>query len=117
MVESVKCRKCRKDLIDSLANVSSFETEKSCEEGCRTFSEGTLLFLNEEALPEWIKTNVEAEAWMKGKLNCNNCKTRVGGFDFVSGLRCNCRKMVLPTVHLIRSKIDVKYFKINTPIS
>lgn len=108
MIESVKCRNCRKDLIDSPDNVYSFKTENSCEEDCRTFFDGTLLFLNEEALPEWITTKVEAEAWMKGKLNCNNCKGRVGGFDFVSGLRCNCRKMLLPTVHLIRSKIDVK---------
>ena len=42
--------------------------------------------------------------WTKGRLNCPNCQSRLGGFDFVSGADY--------PVHLIKSKID--YWKKST---
>ena len=36
--------------------------------------------------------------WTKGRLNCPNCQSRIGGFDFVSGADY--------PVHLIKSKVD-----------
>ncbi|KAJ9580748.1 hypothetical protein L9F63_024074, partial [Diploptera punctata] len=45
--------------------------------------------------------------WQKGRLNCPKCRGRVGSFDFVSGLKCDCGKHVLPPVHVVRSKVDI----------
>ncbi|KAF4518437.1 hypothetical protein B566_EDAN002090 [Ephemera danica] len=49
----------------------------------------------------------EISGWTKGRLNCPQCQARVGGFDFVSGARCPCSG-ALPSVHVIRSKADLK---------
>lgn len=48
--------------------------------------------------------------WLKGKLICPNCNLRVGSFDFVSGMKCLCKKYLLPQIHLVKSKVDI-YFQ------
>jgi len=50
------------------------------------------------------------EDWQKGKLSCPNCNLRVGSFDFVGGMKCPCKKYVLPQIHLVKSKVDI-YFR------
>jgi len=48
--------------------------------------------------------------WQKGKLSCPNCNLRVGSFDFIGGMKCPCKKYVLPQIHLVKSKTDI-YFR------
>lgn len=47
--------------------------------------------------------------WQKGKLSCPNCNLRVGSFDFICGMKCPCKKFVLPQIHMVKSKVDI-YF-------
>merc|ERR1712020_605809 len=49
-------------------------------------------------MPDWILQKVEEAGWTKGRLNCPQCQSRLGGFDFISGADY--------PVHLIKSKVD-----------
>lgn len=110
MYKNVKCRKCRqvlfgKDECSKISNAHNWNVEDSTP--CASITEEKLVFLNEDHLPEWVKSVIEAEQWSKGKLNCFHCNYRIGSFDFVSGMKCDCASFILPSVHLIKSKIDI----------
>ncbi len=47
--------------------------------------------------------SVQAQ-WTVGKLNCQNCAARLGGFNFVSRSECPCGRDA--TVHLNKSRVD-----------
>ncbi|RWR98408.1 hypothetical protein B4U79_02756, partial [Dinothrombium tinctorium] len=56
---------------------------------------------------EWIKQQLDASSWIKGKLVCPcNRGTRLGSYDFVHGSKCACNEHVLPSVHLVKSHVD-----------
>lgn len=108
----IKCRSCRLILLDSTNTKESLfvcahntpcnpfnKSEKDCDEN--------MIFLNEDSLPNWIQEIIEKHEWSKGRLNCLNCNSRIGSFDFVSGMKCFCDSNVLPPVHLIKSKLDL----------
>lgn len=42
--------------------------------------------------------------WTTGKLNCQHCGARLGGFNFLNCSRCPCGHDT--TVHLIKSRVD-----------
>lgn len=114
MSNEVRCKTCRKllfdkdmckDLLVNAHNISLNETKNSME--CPSMVESHNIFLSEDLLPEWIKTRIESEEWSKGRINCSQCDSRIGAFDFVSGTKCECTKYLLPPVHLIKSKIDL----------
>lgn len=113
MGSEIKCKKCRtvllgdieKDLISAHGTCNN-EIDSNI---CNSLGDKNMLYLSGECVPPWIKTAIEAENWTKGKLNCQ-CNNRVGSFDFVSGQTCECGKQVLPSIRLIRSKVD--YFKL-----
>lgn len=110
----IKCRKCRTRLLCvQPKDILNAHNEEACLEGnvnesnCLTVQERNEIFLLEDNLPEWISKEVETSQWTKGKLKCSGCDSRVGSFDFISGTRCHCSKGVLPSVHLVRSKVDL----------
>lgn len=47
--------------------------------------------------------SVQAQ-WTVGKLNCQNCGARLGGFNFVNRSECPCGRDA--TVHLNKSRVD-----------
>lgn len=108
----VKCKKCRKTIINSsecsdLLINAHHEPLSASESDCYTVAEQNVVFLTEDTLPEWIMGKVQEAEWSKGRLNCLHCDSRLGGFDFVSGSKCHCTKNVMPAVHLIKSKVDL----------
>ncbi|XP_017779210.1 PREDICTED: E3 ubiquitin-protein ligase RNF180-like [Nicrophorus vespilloides] len=112
MYQSMKCKKCRTVIFDEeqcksiFVNSHNGDYEEDISDlDCQV--EETLVFLNEDKLPDWIKSEVEAVQWSKGKLNCKSCNNRLGAFDFVSGPKCGCNEFILPSVHMIKSKIDL----------
>lgn len=115
MLRKVQCRKCREIIINNekecefLLSAHSETAMKTSdnEENCETLNDDNLLYLNEDFIPEWIRNLIEQEQWSKGKIHCKNCNCRIGSFDFISGLKCNCSKYVLPPVHLVKSKVDL----------
>nr|XP_014352105.1 PREDICTED: E3 ubiquitin-protein ligase RNF180 isoform X2 [Latimeria chalumnae] len=60
--------------------------------------------VNIEALPDWITGEIEEAQWTIGKLSCLYCGARLGGFNFVSNVKCPCGQDV--TVHLCKSRTD-----------
>lgn len=112
MYTQVKCKKCRKVIIDKTQSVNLFLNAHNLpldntESDCPTIAEQKVVFLAEDALPEWIMQKVQEVEWSKARLNCQQCDSRLGGFDFISGNKCECLRNVLPAVHLIKSKVDL----------
>uniref|UniRef100_A0A8D8BR16 E3 ubiquitin-protein ligase RNF180 n=1 Tax=Culex pipiens TaxID=7175 RepID=A0A8D8BR16_CULPI len=111
----IKCRKCSNPLaaIDDahvLAVHSRREFAADSLPACPTERDGAEVFLHEDHLPGWMNAEIEQTQWTRGKLKCTKCGQKVGSFDFVSGVRCKCPVggSVLPAVHLVRSKVDVR---------
>ncbi|KXJ83787.1 hypothetical protein RP20_CCG025491 [Aedes albopictus] len=116
----IKCKKCANQLAEIEAqyvlSVHSETTTTITEsddnqdvEICQTEAENAEVFIHEDHLPDWMRVEIEQSQWTKGKLKCPKCAFKVGSFDFVSGTRCKCTlNQVLPSVHFIRSKVDLK---------
>ncbi|XP_065086298.1 uncharacterized protein LOC135708225 [Ochlerotatus camptorhynchus] len=115
----VKCKKCASQLLDTedryilsahSASASTAATSGEDEAAfCPTKVENAEVFIHEDHLPDWMQAEIEQSQWTKGKLKCFKCGLKVGSFDFVSGTRCKCElNSVLPSVHFIRSKVDLR---------
>lgn len=112
MYTEIKCKKCRKIIINAsqCSNIlinAHHEPLTVSEAECYTILEQNVVFLTEDSVPKWIKQKIEEAEWSKGRINCVNCESRLGGFDFISGTKCQCEKNVVPSIHLIKSKIDL----------
>lgn len=110
----IQCKVCRQIILNEIECNSlllSAHNEplqnSSPEDYCESLLTLNSIYLNEEHLPAWLLSLIEHENWAKGKINCSSCKGRIGSFDFLSGLKCDCNKFVLPPVHLVKSKIDL----------
>lgn len=111
----IKCRKCRtvvmKVLIDNLLDAHSDKFENylaQIRSDCPSIIGRTEIYLNEDALEQWIQDEIEKSEWTKGRLKCIKCTANVGSFDFVTGQKCECKQFNQPSVHFIRSKIDIE---------
>ncbi|XP_046396932.1 E3 ubiquitin-protein ligase RNF180-like [Ischnura elegans] len=109
---SVRCKKCRKvlflhqdfPLLDRHGN----EIDKySGEDSCPNQRDEFLWYLDPDKSPLWILSSVEEVGWTKGKIACPECHCRIGSFDFVSGSQCSCHVHALPSLHLVKAKVDV----------
>lgn len=106
MINTIKCKKCRILLCHNTQFVNIHDLTDGKD--CATITEQKLLFINEEAVPEWILSVIKENNWTKGKLHCTDCNTRIGAFDFISGSKCACDNYTLPAIYLIVSKVDVE---------
>lgn len=112
MYKEVKCKKCRKTIINELQIKNLFLNAHNLpltveHDICETVNEEHKLYLNEENIPDWIKLVLEAGEWSKGKINCQFCDFRIGGFDFISGSKCSCTNNILPHIYIVKSKVDL----------
>ncbi|XP_069017020.1 E3 ubiquitin-protein ligase RNF180-like [Embiotoca jacksoni] len=94
----LRCRKCRKAIIDSTCLSTVQATEESSAAVCRIWH------VNVDTMPEWILISVNQAQWTVGKLNCQNCGARLGGFNFINCSECPCGQD--GTVHLSKSRVD-----------
>lgn len=117
VVTRIKCRKCRTVISNvassKLMNAHSepFSIDLDAQHDCPTVSGRTELYIMEDAFDKWIQDEIERSEWTKGKLKCIKCSSNVGSFDFVTGQNCECRQYNQPSVHFIRSKVDVETIK------
>ncbi|XP_055369521.1 E3 ubiquitin-protein ligase RNF180 isoform X2 [Betta splendens] len=93
----LRCRRCRKLVIDSTCLEMVDETISSA-------AVCNIWHVNADLLPDWILTSVHQAQWTVGKLNCQNCSARLGGFNFLSNSQCPCGRY--NTVHLNKSRVD-----------
>ncbi|XP_051267613.1 E3 ubiquitin-protein ligase RNF180 isoform X2 [Dicentrarchus labrax] len=94
----LRCRRCRKGIIDSTCLSMVEATDESSAAVC------SIWHVNVDTLPEWILTSVHQAQWTVGKLNCQNCSARLGGFNFINRSECPCGRDA--TVHLNKSRVD-----------
>ncbi|KAM8827450.1 E3 ubiquitin-protein ligase RNF180 isoform 2-T2 [Spinachia spinachia] len=95
----LRCRRCRKGILDSTCLSMQVEaTDESASAVC------SIWHVNIDTLPEWILTSVHTAQWTVGRLNCQNCAGRLGGFNFVNRSLCPCG--LDATVHLNKSRVD-----------
>lgn len=100
----LKCHKCRNILFDDTCLLDSAD---NCDtKTCASYDIRRFIYISEDKVPDWIKNKIESEDWTKGKLNCQKCNNRIGGFDYVSGRKCDCGASVLPPIHLVSSHVD-----------
>lgn len=116
MTRQIKCKKCRKTVLDLsefpslLINAHNTQILGSNEDNpCTSLENHAKIFLQEETLPSWILNYIEQENWTKGKIFCPHCNYRMGGFDFISGKKCDCQLNILPSVYFVPSKVDVMH--------
>ncbi|KAA8584653.1 hypothetical protein FQN60_008438 [Etheostoma spectabile] len=97
----LRCRRCRKAIIDSTS----------------IKKDGWLSVLEKRGLmgavlADWVSfmweqveaTDDSSAAWTVGKLNCQNCGARLGGFNFINRSECPCGRDA--AVHLNKSRVD-----------
>lgn len=101
----IKCHKCRHVLVKDLLIVVN--RSAICDPlKCSSYNLNSFVYLSDDKLPDWIKSKVEEEQWTKGKITCEQCRSKVGSFDYVSGRKCECQESILPPVHLVGSQVD-----------
>ncbi|KAK7024465.1 hypothetical protein SK128_027491 [Halocaridina rubra] len=115
--ETVRCRKCRKILItnsECLINAHSQKHQKGKNDStdelvdCALESERSCLYIAEDFYPSFIVDALDESSWTKGKLHCPGCRARLGSFNFISGSHCACKSHIVPQVHLLVSKVDIR---------
>lgn len=53
---------------------------------------------------EWMKSEL-GKSEIEGKLHCEKCEAKVGGYSW-QGLRCLCGRWMVPAIHLNSAKVD-----------
>lgn len=114
MSNNYRCRKCRCCLFskestitchnEKLINVSD-DQQNECYD-----RSSNVIFVDDRKINEqWIQEQIDVGEWIKGRLTCptNNCKARVGCYNFINAEFCHCGKYQLPPIQFNRSKVDV----------
>ncbi|KAK2818861.1 hypothetical protein Q5P01_024422 [Channa striata] len=94
----LRCRRCRKGIIDSTCLEMVEDAIDSSAAVC------SIWHMNIDMLPEWMLTSIHQAQWTVGKLHCQNCGARLGGFNFINRSECPCGRDA--TVHLNKSRVD-----------
>ncbi|XP_031133429.1 E3 ubiquitin-protein ligase RNF180 isoform X1 [Sander lucioperca] len=94
----LRCRRCRKGIVDSTRLSMVEATDESSAAPC------SIWHVDVDTLPEWILASVHQAQWTVGKLKCQNCGARLGGFNFINRSECPCGRDA--TVHLNKSRVD-----------
>ena len=109
----VKCKHCRKDLFNKepihLLTSHSEAKTNSMDVGCEANSSDSCLYMLEDNVPEWIQNIINRESWTKGRLHCPHCNNRIGSFNFVKELKCDCGEFIAPPIRLTSSKVDISF--------
>ncbi|KAJ8286753.1 hypothetical protein GJAV_G00042880 [Gymnothorax javanicus] len=103
----LRCRKCRKCVVDSSCLLAvrpeCVSDNINAVDGVAT--ECRIWHLDSDNLPSWILASVLQAQWTSGKLICQHCGARLGGFNFINQPNCPCGQEL--TVHLCKSRLDL----------
>ncbi|KAK2587435.1 hypothetical protein KPH14_003145 [Odynerus spinipes] len=110
MIE-IKCKHCCKNLFpnEDVTLLTSHNTNKSDIEhtGCGPNFVEHFVYMSTENVPTWIQEIIDQTSWIKGRLNCPFCNTRIGSFNLVVDTKCSCGTCIVPPIKLIQSKLDI----------
>ncbi|XP_067653519.1 E3 ubiquitin-protein ligase RNF180-like [Haliotis asinina] len=107
----LRCRRCRCVVLVS-DDVINTHGQPVTEASCSSTSTSSVWFVsmeNEEL--SWIQEAISQAMWIKGKLNCPKCTSRLGSFDFVKSAHCPCGQQTLPGVYILRDRVDKMLLK------
>ncbi|KAJ8347020.1 hypothetical protein SKAU_G00284210 [Synaphobranchus kaupii] len=96
-VSVLRCRKCRKCVVDTSCLLRINAVDEVATE-CRIWH------VDFDNLPTWILASIHQARWTSGRLSCQHCGARLGGFNFVGQTKCPCGLDL--TVHLCKSRLD-----------
>ncbi|XP_061119310.1 E3 ubiquitin-protein ligase RNF180-like isoform X2 [Conger conger] len=99
-VPVLRCRKCRKCVVDASCLLTMNTVDDVAAE-CKIWH------MDFDNLPAWILASIHQACWTSGRLSCQHCGARLGGFNFLSQPRCPCGRDL--SVHLSRSRLDQDY--------
>lgn len=109
----VKCKRCRRNLSNNefiLLFTSHNEVKKNpMDVGCEANDSESCSYISMEKMPKWIEHAINQESWTKGRLHCPNCNNRIGTFNFINELKCNCSKFITLPVKITNSKVDILF--------
>uniref|UniRef100_A0A7N6ACU1 RING-type domain-containing protein n=1 Tax=Anabas testudineus TaxID=64144 RepID=A0A7N6ACU1_ANATE len=92
----LRCRRCRKGVIESTCLETVGEVSQClCFQVLHPITIHYMIYVS--------VVSVQAQ-WTVGKLNCQNCRARLGGFNFINRCECPCGRDA--TVHLNKSRVD-----------
>ncbi|XP_008322847.1 E3 ubiquitin-protein ligase RNF180 isoform X2 [Cynoglossus semilaevis] len=102
----LRCRKCRKAVADSTYLIMTHMDVREEDSVC------SIWHVNVDELPDWILSSVQQHfsfrlfqaQWTSGKLSCNKCGARLGGFNFIHRSKCPCGQEA--SVHFNKSRVD-----------
>ncbi|XP_076163789.1 E3 ubiquitin-protein ligase RNF180-like isoform X2 [Ptiloglossa arizonensis] len=77
--------------------------------GCAANETKSCSYVSVEDMPEWIKYTVNRESWTRGRLHCPYCNNRIGSFNFVNEMKCDCGKYITLPVRITNSKVDISF--------
>ncbi|XP_068711657.1 uncharacterized protein [Montipora foliosa] len=71
----------------------------------------TSWFLRDENKLPWVHESVEESSWTKGKIYCPKCRSRIGAFNYIQGVQCDCGKFTIPSIWIQKSRVDHIFLK------
>ncbi|KAL6267576.1 E3 ubiquitin-protein ligase RNF180-like [Pogonomyrmex barbatus] len=106
----VRCRHCCKSLFkgDSvLFNAHHEVKQDAANMKCQLNEFDCCSYMTLENVPDWIMNAIDQKSWIKGKLYCPYCNSRLGSFNFVNEMKCCCNEYVKPPIRIVNSKVDI----------
>ncbi|KAM8960853.1 E3 ubiquitin-protein ligase RNF180 [Pelodytes ibericus] len=102
----LRCRKCRKCVANSGCIIKDQECiqHQDCIGSSVYHGLCPIWHMDVEAIPHWMKQEIEKVRWTAGRLNCHYCGARLGAFNFVESTECPCGQLVI--IHLSKSRVD-----------
>ncbi|XP_029212127.2 LOW QUALITY PROTEIN: E3 ubiquitin-protein ligase RNF180-like [Acropora millepora] len=119
-ISRFRCRKCRITLFSSKhlyshASIDENDTTLKLnddqsldhdEVDISSFEKCSSWFLRDESELSWVTENIEEAKWTEGKIYCPKCKSRIGAFDYIHGVHCNCGKFTIPSIWIQKCRVD-----------
>ncbi|XP_015593707.1 E3 ubiquitin-protein ligase RNF180 [Cephus cinctus] len=109
-VTEVKCKRCRKALFTEeatpLLTAHGEIRTGPMHARCGTGAPEYCLYISLDNMPDWIREAVDKDHWIKGKLHCPYCHSRLGSFDLVNQTKCDCGEFLPPPIRIVHCKVD-----------
>ncbi|XP_001631042.2 uncharacterized protein LOC5510593 [Nematostella vectensis] len=102
--DTFRCRKCRVFLFNG-RSLAAFHKKTEAVDQCSSWYLDADQDCMRDTLP-WIHVIIVKAQWTEGKIYCPKCKSRIGAFNFIHGVRCSCFTYVIPAVWIQKCKVD-----------
>lgn len=110
----LRCKKCRETLGIGAQILNHSKPTESSHQSVFYKKAGNYIYASEKASVDcshyflrnplnWM--NLGKGEDLEGRLDCIKCNSKIGGYSW-KGSRCSCGKWIIPSFHLLTSKVD-----------